>query len=108
MTWVISSIVFLLVTLWMLRGTTFHSYCGKRKESEWNMPLWAVFLMWLVYIVPYVGYLFFILWVIWFVIWANVKPHGSYNEYILITLCDKNVLHKAIIGFVNLITKPIK
>lgn len=108
MTWVILSIVFLLVTLWLLKGTTFYSYYGKRIESEWNMPLWAVLLLWLAFMIPYVGPIFFILWVLWFIIWSNIKPHGFSAEYILIGLDNKNILHRVIKKFVNLINKPIK
>lgn len=108
MTWVILSIVFLLVTLWLLKGTTFYSYFGEYKQSEWNMPLWAVFLMWLFFMMPYVGPIFFIIWVIWFIIWSNAKPHGYSSEYVLISLDDKNLLHKAIRKFVGLINKPIR
>ena len=108
MTWVILSIVFLLVTLWLLKGTTFYSYFGEYEHSEWNMPLWAVLLMWLFFMIPYFGVILFIFWIIWFIIWSNVKPHGRSNEYILIGLDDKNLLHKAIKKFVSLINKPIK
>lgn len=108
MSWFVLSIVFLLITIWMLRGTTFTSYTGRYKEDEFNMPLWFLLIMYLLFLIPYAGVLFFITWVVWFCIWSSAKPHGSYNEYILITLSEKNKLHKVFRAIYNFITKPIK
>jgi hypothetical protein len=108
MSWVISRIVFLLITIWMLRGTTFASYTGRHKEDEFNMTLWVLLIMYLLFLIPYCGVLFFIAWVVWFCIWSFAKPHGSYNKYVLITLSEKNRLHKVFRAIYNFVTKQIK
>lgn len=108
MSWVVLSIVFLLITIWMLRGTTFVSYCGKHEQGSFYMPMWGLFLLYLLYLIPYCGVIFFIVWVIWFYIWSFAKPHGSHSEYILITLSEENKLHKILRAIHNFVTKPIK
>lgn len=108
MSWFILSIVFLLITIWMLKGTTFTSYQGKYEDNSFYMPIWGLFILYLLYLIPYCGVIFFIVWVIWFYIWSFAKPHGSYNEYILITLSEKNKIHKLLRAIHNFLNKPIK
>lgn len=108
MSYIVLRIVFFLITFWMLKGTTFTSYYGKQAGNRFNMPLWALFIIYLLFMIPYIGVFFFIGWIIWFFIWSFTKPHGSYNEYILITLSESNKLHKVLIAVYNLATKPIK
>lgn len=92
----------------MLRGATFVFYIGRDKRYEFYMPVWVLLIMYLLFLIPYIGVLFFIIWVVKFCICSFTKPHDSYYEYTLITLSEKNKLHRMFKAIYNFITKPIK
>lgn len=109
MTWIIDGIVLLAVTIWSLKGTTFAEYSNENRVGEFHVPVWVLVIAFVIYCIPYAGFALFILYSIWFLVLAARKPsyRGSFAEYIIIELSDKNALHRMIISIGKLLTRTI-
>lgn len=106
MGWIILGIVFLVVTIWSLRGTTFAEYHCKNRVDEHHVAVWMLIIAFIIYCIPIIGIMAFITYHIWFSILVSRKPHNSY-EYFIIELSKKNVLHRILGTVVCYLTKEV-
>lgn len=106
MEWIILGIVFLVVTIWSLKGTTFAEYHYKNRVDEHHIPVWMLIIAFVVYCIPIIGIMAFIAYHIWFFILANRKPHQEY-KYLILELSKENVLHRILGAVVHYLTREI-
>ena len=116
MIWIILGIIFFIVTMWSLKGTTFVYYERQRvgvyyqniAVKEQRVPIWVLIVIFLIYCVPGINLLAFIIYSIWFFILAARNP-GKYHghEFWIIGLSSKNTLHKIVKTIGNFLMKPI-
>lgn len=106
MGWIILGLIFLVVTIWSLKGTTIAEYYSKNRIDEHHVPIWVLFLAFLIYCIPGAGSIVFIAYLAGFFILANRKPHNGY-EYWIIELSPKNTLHRILGCIATILTKTI-
>jgi hypothetical protein len=106
MGWIILGIVFLVVTIWSLRGTTFAEYHYQNRVDEHHVAVWMLIIAFIIYCIPIIGIMAFIAYHIWFSILASRKPHHSY-EYLIIELSKENVLHRILGTIACYLTKEV-
>lgn len=102
----ILTLVFLVLTIWLIKGATFVEYYSRTRDSEYKVPFWAAIIAFIVYSVPLMNIFVFIGFFIWFCIKAAKEPQqGCYG--ILIELNDKNTLHNILVKVGKFFSKPI-
>nr|DAI06063.1 MAG TPA: hypothetical protein [Crassvirales sp.] len=106
MGWVILGIVFLVVTVWSLKGITIVEYCYEDRVDEKHVPVWALLITFVLYCIPLVGILAFIAYHVGFIVFACTKPHDE-CEYYIIELSNKNILHRIFRAVVRVLNKTI-
>lgn len=107
MIWIILGIVFLLLTCWSMIGTTFTYYIGRKPQYTVRVRVWHLLILFIIYIIPIFGIIAFLTYVIWFIIWTCAKPHGYSCEYYLISLDNKNLLHRFLTSIINFFNHPL-
>ena len=106
MIWIILGIVFLVMTIWSLRGITIAEYHYKNRVDEYHVPVWILLIAFVIYCIPIMGILAFISYHIWFFALVSRKPHNDY-EYWIIELSSKNTLHRILGAVVSVLNKTI-
>ena len=107
MGWIILGIVFLVVTIWSLRDTTFVEYYHENAVDEHHATVWMMIIAFIIYCIPIIGIMAFIAYNIWFFILASRKPKHNRYEYLIIELSKENVLHRIFKIVANCLTKEV-
>lgn len=100
------TIVFLVLTIWLIKGATFTEYYGKIKSSEYKIPVWLAIIAFIVYCIPFINIVVFVWFFIWFCVRAAKKPQHTFDG-ILICLNNKNILHNILRKVGKFFSKPI-
>lgn len=102
----ILTLVFFVLTIWLVKGATFVAYYGKTRDLEYKIPIWAAIIAFIVYCIPFINIVVFVWFFIWFCIRAAKKTKHCYYG-ILIELNDKNILHSILMKVGKFFNKPI-
>lgn len=104
---IILSIVFLVVTVWSLKGTTFAEYCFSDRVGEYHAAVWMAVIAFIFYCIPIINIIVFIGYCIWFFILASRNPQHRHGCYLIIELSKENVLHRILGITARYLTKEL-
>lgn len=111
MIWIIVGVIFFIVTIWSLKGTTFVKYNDEKRVSEFHAPIGILIIAFIGYCIPYISPLLFITYSIWFLTLVARKSIYEYDnlftEYIIIELSEKNALHRVLISIGKFLIRTI-
>lgn len=111
MIWIIVGVIFFIVTIWSLKGTTFVKYNDEKRVAEFHAPIWTLIIAFIGYCIPYISPLLFITYSIWFLTLVARKSIYEYDnlftEYIIIELSEKNALHRVLISIGKFLIRTI-
>lgn len=109
MIWIIVGVIFFIVTIWSLKGTTFVKYNDEKRVAEFHAPIWTLIIAFIGYCIPYISPLLFITYSIWFLTLVARKSiyDDLFTEYIIIELSEKNALHRVLISIGKFLIRTI-
>lgn len=109
MIWIIVGVIFFIVTIWSLKGTTFVKYNDEKRVTEFHAPIWTLIIAFIGYCIPYISPLLFITYSIWFLTLVTRKSiyDDLFTEYIIIELSEKNALHRVLISIGKFLIRTI-
>lgn len=109
MIWIIVGVIFFIVTIWSLKGTTFVKYNDEKRVSEFHAPIGILIIAFIGYCIPYISLLLFITYSIWFLTLVARKSiyDDLFTEYIIIELSEKNALHRVLISIGKFLIRTI-
>ena len=109
MIWIIVGVIFFIVTIWSLKGTTFVKYNDEKRVAEFHAPIWTLIIAFIGYCIPYISPLLFITYSICFLTLVARKSiyDDLFTEYIIIELSEKNALHRVLISIGKFLIRTI-
>lgn len=106
MSWIILGILFLIITVWSLKGANIVEYNYKKIEKVHHVTVWKLIILFIIYCLPVIGIMAFVAYNILFFMMASTKIHNNWKYYI-IELSNKNFLHRILGTVINILTKEI-
>lgn len=113
MWWIIIAIVFILITVGVLKDThvkVYDSYCySSRSQDEYDLklPVWALLLIVLVYIVPVMNIIAFIAFLVYYIVHAVWNPSTLHDETHVFSLNGNNQMTKTLLAIKEVLNKEI-
>ena len=106
MGWIILGIIFFVITVWSLKGAVITKYFDKNRVDEYHGTMWVLLIACFIYCFPILNILVFVLYNVWFFLCVCRKP-GYYGTYFIISLSQKNILHKILDATIRFLTKEL-
>lgn len=102
-------VVFFIVTIWSLKGTTFYYYArGEGTCKQYRTPIWMILVLGLIYSFPVINIIVFIAYVVLLIAYSLVNPADRYYyDVYCVRFSPKNVLYKAAVYLLKILTKTI-
>lgn len=107
MSWLVLSVILIVITYLSWRGTVITVYNDTNKVDEVKVPLYVGIIMIILYLIPIFNIMLFLGYNIWFAYCALRKPKRGYEDYGILELNDKNIFHRIFKKVVGFLTKPI-
>lgn len=106
MGWIILGIIFFIITVWSLKEAVIAKYSNTNRVAEQHVTMWMLLVACFIYCIPILNILGFVLYNVWFFLCACRRP-GHYGTYFIISLSQKNILHKILDATIRFLTKEL-
>lgn len=109
----IISIVFILITICLLKDTHVEVYYEVRyyaelqEEYDLKLPIWVWILTVFVYLIPIVNIVAFVSFLIYYIIHAAWDPDGNDDETHVFSLNGSNWITKSLLAIKEVLNKKI-
>jgi hypothetical protein len=112
MWWIIIAIIFILITIYILKDTHvkvyYRGYYAKlREEYDLKLPVWALLLIILVYLIPIVNIIAFVAFLIFYIVHAVWDPKDCEDETHMFSLNGNNWVTKSLLAIKEILNKKI-
>lgn len=111
MWWIIIAIIFILITVCMLKDThvkVYDDYFSKlREEYDIKLPVWALLLIVLVYLIPIANIIVFVVFLVFYIIHATWDPKECDGETHVFSLNGNNWVTKSLLAIKEILNKKI-
>lgn len=119
--WWIIAIIFILITICILKDTHIKVYYEKeyydelqkeyydelQKEYDLELPIWALLLMILVYSIPIINIIAFISFLVYYIVHAAWNPENCVGVTHIFSLNGKNWITKSLLAIKKILNKKI-
>jgi TRAP-type mannitol/chloroaromatic compound transport system permease small subunit len=112
MWWIIIAIIFILITVCVLKDThvkVYVGYCYTKLQEEYDLklPVWALLLIVLVYLIPGINIIVFVVFLVFYIIHAVWDPKECKGETHVFSLNGNNWITKACLQIKEILNKKI-
>lgn len=113
MWWIIIAVVFILITIYLLKDTHVEVYYERGyytkllEEYDLELPIWALLLVVLVYLIPLVNIMVFISFLIYYIVHAVWNPDNCCGETHVFSLNGNNWVTKSLLAIKEIMNKKI-
>lgn len=112
MWWMIIAIIFILITICVLKNTHVKVYngyyCTKlQEEYDLKLPVWALLLVVLVYLIPIVNIMAFVAFLAFYIVHAVWNPRECDGETHVFSLNRNNWVIKSLLAIKEILNKKI-
>lgn len=113
MWWIIIAVIFILITIYLLKDTHVEVYYEERyhtelqKEYDLELPIWALLLIVLVYLIPIVNIVAFISFLVYYIVHAVWNPEDCDDETHVFSLNGNNWVTKSLLAIKEILNKKI-
>lgn len=112
MWWIIIAIIFILITVYLLKDTHVEIIRGGRntkllEEYDLELPIWALLLIVLVYLIPLINIAVFISFLAYYIVHIVRNPEGCYGEIRVFSLNGNNWVTKSLLAIKEILNKKI-
>lgn len=113
MWWIIIAVVFILITIYLLKDTHVEVYYerGYRtkllEEYDLELPIWALLFIVLVYLIPLINIAVFISFLVYYIVHVVRNPEGCYGEIRVFSLNGNNWVTKSLLAIKEILNKKI-
>ena len=112
MWWIIIAIIFILITICVLKDTHVKVYSGNyysklQEEYDFKLPVWALLLIVLVYLIPIVNIIAFVAFLVFYIVHAVWDPRYREDETHVFSLNGNNWVTKSLLAIKEILNKKI-
>ena len=112
MWWIIIAIIFILITICVLKDTHVKvyddGYYGKlQEEYDLKLPVWALLLTVLVYLIPIVNIIAFVAFLVFYIVHAVGNHRYCEDETHVFSLNGNNWVTKSLLAIKEILNKKI-
>lgn len=112
MWWIIIAIIFILITIYILKDThvkvyDIDYYAKLQEEYDLKLPVWASLLIILVYLIPIVNIIAFVAFLIFYIVHAVWDPKDCEDETHVFSLNGNNWVTKSLLAIKEILNKKI-
>ena len=109
MWWIIIAIIFILITVYILKGTHVKVYFYTRllEEYDLELPIWALLLIVLVYLIPLINIVAFISFLVYYIVHTVWNPEDWGDKFRVFSLNRKNWVTKSLLAIKEILNKKI-
>lgn len=112
MWWIIIGIIFILITVYVLKDTHVKVYDSDyynrlQGEYDYKLPIWALLLIILVYLIPIVNIIAFVGFLIFYIVHVVWDPRECTGETPVFSLNGNNWIGKSLLAIKEILNKKI-
>lgn len=113
MWWIIIAVIFILITIYLLKDTHVEVYykgiyhTELQEEYDLELPIWALLLIVLVYLIPIVNIVAFISFLVYYIVHAVWNPEDCDDETHVFSLNGNNWVTKSLLAIKEILNKKI-
>lgn len=112
MWWIIIAIIFILITICVLKDThvkVYDSdyYAKLQEEYDLKLPVWALLLIVLVYLIPIVNIIAFVAFLVFYIVHAVWDPKDCEDKTHVFSLNGNNWVTKSLLAIKEILNKKI-
>ena len=112
MWWMIIAIIFILITICILKNThvkVYNSnyYTKLQEEYDLEVPVWALLLIVLVYLIPIANIIAFVAFLVFYIVHAVWDPRECVGETHVFSLNGNNWVTKSLLVIKEILNKKI-